>query len=391
MKKNLLRIISFLSLIFFFFPFYAISWDYKKTSYSALDLAIGHDMSPYSTGYPFVFLLLFIPLAFLAISFYSKKRERIAALAASTSGVIILLAVSVIAGTAAKKQGFELTTKSGFFLYLLTLIASILFILYEFLIENPVSETPTNYIIGGSFIKSEPPLPQVDMEERMLQLSKIRNLYDNKIFSTEEFHIKKSIWIGSLNYYGFDGLEMDFLSELLPYVTDCIISPEELDKIKYLISQECADLRQKTTLEEKHCEEDLARSKRQELVNDVKSKTKDGINGVISRLNGTISSIEKGLKGPLCECGKPLPNDSVFCKNCGKKAGTKPADSVISNSVQRKKQRNSSLQNHGSRNDRDALIHENIQDSINILSRCGCGESIDPTMIFCTNCGKQNP
>jgi len=363
MKKNILRIISLLSLLFFFFPFFAISWDYKKTTYSGLDLAIGHGMSPYSTGYSFVFILLLIPIIFLAISLYSKKRERIAALVSSTTGVIILFVISTIAGATSKKQGFELTTKSGFFLYLLTSVASIVFILYEFLLENPAPEKPSSFITGGDFItrenlaKVENTLPLVNIEERITQLSKIRNLYENKIFSTEEFNVKKTIWIGCLKYYRFEAVEMDFLSELLPYVNDCIISPEELTKIKYLVSQEYVDVRNKAAIDEKQSEEDFARSKRQEMVATVKEKTKDGINGAISKFNGALSS----------------------------------AENVISNSVQRKEQRNNSLKENGLRNDKDALIHENIQDSINVLSRCVCGEAIDPTMTFCTNCGKQNP
>ena len=324
MKKHILKIIALLSFAFFFFPFFIVSYGYKKISFSGLDLAIGRNGAEFVNGHAFIFLLLVLPIAFLAISFYADKWERISSLAFSIVSIFVLLAISAIVGGAEKKIGFDVITESGFFLYLLSIAASIGYILYEYLFVVAKEQSPDKAIYSSNkAIYAPVSIRPINIDEKFLEFSKMKNLFANEIYSPEEFSGKKSKWIDSLSEYGFESVEMDFLSELLPYVKENVISQEELTRIKYLISEEYVEIRDRSAILQKQAEQENSRNERQEAIENLKTKTKNTFFGAFSKVKEVIKNIKNSttsaIKGPRCECGEPLDGISIFCSMCGRK------------------------------------------------------------------------
>lgn len=307
MKKHILKILSVLSLAFFFFPFFSVSYGYKEITFSGLDLATGRNGGEFIDGHYFIFLLLLLPIALLGISFYAKKRERIAALTTSSISTVVLLAISIIVASTEKNIGFDATTKSGYFLYLLSIVASVGYILYEYLLKNPVTYKKAT----------------LDFNDKVLEFGKIRNLFVNDIYSEEEFSEKKSTWIDSLSDYSFTSVEMDFLSGILPFVKENLISQEELSRIKYLISEEYVETRKKSSVNQKLANDESVRTQRQEIFGDFKDKAKNGIGDTISKMQDGINRVKTSAIAhttvPTCKCGERIDKSDLFCPNCGKK------------------------------------------------------------------------
>lgn len=317
MKKHILKIIALLSFAFFFFPFFIVSYGYKKISFSGLDLATGRNGAEFVNGHAFIFLLLVLPIAFLAISFYANKWERISSLTFSIISIFVLLVISAIVGGAEKKIGFDVVTKSGFFLYLLSIAASIGYILYEFLFVVAKEPSANKAIYTPSSVRP------INIYEKFLEFNKMKNLFTYEIYNLEEFTDKKSKWIGSLGDYSFESVEMDFLSELLPYIKENVISQEELTRIKYLISEEYVETRDRSAILQKQAEQENTRTERQEAIENIKNKTKNTFTGAFSKVKEVIYNIKNSttsaMKGPRCECGEPLDGVSIFCTMCGRK------------------------------------------------------------------------
>lgn len=324
MKKHILKIIALLSFAFFFFPFFIVSYGYKKISFSGLDLATGRNGAEFVNGHAFIFLLLVLPIAFLAISFYANKWERISSLTFSIISIFVLLVISAIVGGAEKKIGFDVVTKSGFFLYLLSIAASIGYILYEYLFVVAKEPSADKAIYTPSKAMYTPKsVRPINIYEKFLEFNKMKNLFTYEIYNLEEFTDKKSKWIGSLGDYSFESVEMDFLSELLPYIKENVISQEELTRIKYLISEEYVETRDRSAILQKQAEQENTRTERQEAIENIKNKTKNTFTGAFSKVKEVIYNIKNSttsaMKGPRCECGEPLDGVSIFCTMCGRK------------------------------------------------------------------------
>lgn len=72
-------------------------------------------------------------------------------------------------------------------------------------------------------------------KEKLSELNKIYNLYENKIYNQQEYISKKEEWIKSLEIFDFNIIEIDFLNEMIEFVNKGIIENGELDAIKHIV------------------------------------------------------------------------------------------------------------------------------------------------------------
>lgn len=153
------------------------------------------------------------------------------------------------------------------------------------------------------------------------ELDKIYKLYKDEIYSEQEFILKKNNWIESLKNLNFVYNETEFLEALSPLIKENILSSEEFERVKYVISGEYSKDKLKKEQELKAKEEEDAKQKREEIINNVKNQTKKVANKTFDKINDILTSNppESSVKIKTCECGAEIKDDYAFCINCGKK------------------------------------------------------------------------
>jgi len=153
------------------------------------------------------------------------------------------------------------------------------------------------------------------------ELNAIYNLYKDKIYSEQDFISKKNNWIESLKNINFVYNESKFLATLSPLIKENILSSEELETVKYVVSGEYSKEKFKKEQEIRANEEDAAKQKREELINNVKNQTKEMANKTFDKINDILKSkpVEAPENNTVCECGQVINDEFVFCTNCGKK------------------------------------------------------------------------
>lgn len=62
------------------------------------------------------------------------------------------------------------------------------------------------------------------------------SLYENDIYSEDEFIRKKTEWIENLRTLDFESVETKFLNEMLPFIKNKMLDESEVKKIRYIIS-----------------------------------------------------------------------------------------------------------------------------------------------------------
>lgn len=153
------------------------------------------------------------------------------------------------------------------------------------------------------------------------ELNAIYNLYKDEIYSEQDFIVKKNNWIESLKNINFIYNENEFLAALSPLIKENILSSEELEKVKYVVSGEYSKDKLKEEQELRTKEEAEAKQKREEIINNVKSQTKEMANKTFDKINDILKNkpAESSEKNKVCECGQEIKDEFAFCINCGKK------------------------------------------------------------------------
>lgn len=146
-------------------------------------------------------------------------------------------------------------------------------------------------------------------------------LYKEEIYTEQDFVLKKSNWIDDLKNVSYLYNENEFLIVLAPLIKENVLSSEELGAIKYIISGKYLKDRLKKEQELRDRQEEEAKQKREEIINNVKSQTKEIANKTFDKINDILKSKpEENLEQRrVCECGQEIKEEFVFCTNCGRR------------------------------------------------------------------------
>lgn len=120
-----------------------------------------------------------------------------------------------------------------------------------------------------------------------------------------------------------------FFNEIISFVYDGIIEEDELKTIKYIVSGKYEEDKYIEEQEKKIRAEEQARKKKEEVINNIKHKTKDISMDVVNKTTNKVNEIKTIVNSNLnkkvsaneqliCECGYEFDVDDTFCTNCGK-------------------------------------------------------------------------
>lgn len=211
-------------------------------------------------------------------------------------------------------------------------IGIIIFVVYnnkkKIIPENNIDSEPINEIKNQIF--DNPSITEQnntvpDSENKVSELDKIYSLFKEGMYTEEEYIDRKERWIESLKSMNFNQRknEYDILNSIKPYVQNNIIQENEFDKIKYIVTGKYAEDKYKKEQEHQRMLEEEARKKREELINNVKVKTKEISSITIDKINDVIKNNpimeKKNNAYRVCECGHKIEYYYDFCPNCGKK------------------------------------------------------------------------
>ena len=138
MKGSVLKIISFISLVVFFFPFFTVSCSSEKVSVSGMNLTFGKNiMGNYVGGNILMILLFILPLAVLIIVLEKLvEYESITALISGGLGFMLLIYAKISIHNQAEKNYAEVNTEMGYYLMILLNLAFMGVAAYDFFIED---------------------------------------------------------------------------------------------------------------------------------------------------------------------------------------------------------------------------------------------------------------